>query len=81
MVAPADPAGLNPPAGAPATGVAVLVVNYNAGDALARCVESVLSQRLSLQVVVVDNASRDGSAERLRDLYGRRGDVHLLCND
>jgi GT2 family glycosyltransferase len=43
----------------------VLIVNFNAGDALRRCVESVLSQGEPVAITVVDNASVDGSAQRL----------------
>ncbi|MBI4261238.1 MAG: glycosyltransferase family 2 protein [Actinobacteria bacterium] len=45
--------------------VAVVVVDYDAGDHLLRCLESVHRHAgdASLEVVVVDNASRDGSAE------------------
>jgi N-acetylglucosaminyl-diphospho-decaprenol L-rhamnosyltransferase len=43
--------------------LAVVIVNHNAGDYLGRCLDSVLSAGggASLEVVVVDNASRDGS--------------------
>jgi N-acetylglucosaminyl-diphospho-decaprenol L-rhamnosyltransferase len=45
-------------------GLAVVVVNYNAGDYLPRCLGSVFASSgdLSVDVVVVDNGSRDGSA-------------------
>ncbi|MDQ3991503.1 MAG: glycosyltransferase family 2 protein [Actinomycetota bacterium] len=48
--------------------LAVVVVNYNAGSYLGRCLASVFAAGgdLGLEVVVVDNASRDGSAERAR---------------
>jgi N-acetylglucosaminyl-diphospho-decaprenol L-rhamnosyltransferase len=44
--------------------LAVVVVNYNAGEYLSRCLSSVFASSgdLSLDVVVVDNGSRDGSA-------------------
>jgi N-acetylglucosaminyl-diphospho-decaprenol L-rhamnosyltransferase len=47
--------------------LAVVVVNYNAGDHLIRCVRSVFEAGggEDVEVVVVDNASRDGSADRL----------------
>ena len=45
--------------------VAAIVVNYNAGEALTRCVESLAAEGLE-EIVVVDNGSRDGSLERLR---------------
>ena len=45
----------------------VVVVNFNAGLHLLRSIESVYAQAgdATLEVVVVDNASRDGSARRL----------------
>ncbi len=47
----------------PAT--SAVVVNHNAGEHLQRCVESLLVAG-AVRVVVVDNASGDGSAEALR---------------
>ena len=42
----------------------VIVVNYNAGETLRLCVESILaSQGVSVRCIVVDNASVDGSAD------------------
>jgi N-acetylglucosaminyl-diphospho-decaprenol L-rhamnosyltransferase len=45
----------------------VVVVNHNSGDFLPRCVASVYAaaEDLALEIVVVDNASRDRSAERV----------------
>lgn len=61
--------------------VAALIVNYNAGDTLTRCVESVLSQGNVSRVVVVDNASADGSAQNLQGLFRRNERVTVLFND
>jgi GT2 family glycosyltransferase len=48
------------------TAAAVVVVNYNGGELLRRCLLSVLAQQPAAdEVVVVDNASSDGSAEQL----------------
>lgn len=44
--------------------MAAVVVNYNAGDALASCIEALAGEDLA-EIVVVDNASRDGSLGRL----------------
>ena len=75
MVASADRPRLNGAGDDAPPAVAAVVVNFNAGDALARCVESVLAQKLGVRLVVVDNASSDGSADRVGELYGRRDDV------
>jgi len=43
-----------------------VIVNYNGGDALVRCVAALRASRFGgAPIVVVDNASRDGSAARL----------------
>lgn len=48
------------------TAAAVLVVNFNGGKLLARCLTTVLAQQPPpAEVVVVDNASRDGSVASL----------------
>jgi len=60
--------------------VTAIVVNYNAGEALRCCVQSVLSGTVTPRVMVVDNASTDGSADRLRGLYGNRGGVEIISN-
>lgn len=49
----------------PAADLAVIVVNYNAGEFLSRCVASVVDAAagLTLDLLVVDNASHDGSGD------------------
>src|SRR5215216_3887627 len=63
----------------PAADVAVVVVNYNTGDYLARCVASVVAATggLAVDLVVVDNASHDGSA---RMAAGQTPQVRLMEN-
>src|SRR5882762_969236 len=57
-------------------GVAVLIVNYNSGKFLARALEALARQTLrGFRIVVVDNASSDGSAEGIE---GRYANVALL---
>jgi N-acetylglucosaminyl-diphospho-decaprenol L-rhamnosyltransferase len=47
--------------------VRVIVVNYNSGGLLQRCVDALAAQTFrDFEVVVFDNASADGSAEDLR---------------
>ncbi len=58
----------------------VVIVNYNAGDALQKSVASVLASREPLTLIVADNASNDGSCERLRSLYSGSQRIEILEN-
>lgn len=60
--------------------VAAVVINYNAGEALQRCVRSLHAGTLKPDVLVIDNASTDGSAQLLNQKYGNRGGLELLFN-
>lgn len=58
----------------------MIVVSWNTRDLLVRCLESVLSTappHLSTEIVVVDNASEDGTAEMIQDRFPQ---VRLLRN-
>lgn len=57
-----------------------IIVNYNAGDALQRCVNALRTGTRHSRIFVVDNASDDGSAERLRNLYGDHAGIEFLFN-
>ena len=48
--------------------VTVVIVNYNAGSLLRKCVDSLLACPLDIEVIVVDNASSDASLDGLQDL-------------
>ena len=52
--------------------VSVTVVTYNSGRFIKRCLESVLEQKYpNLEVVVIDNASTDGTVDILEQFEGR----------
>jgi len=48
--------------------LSVIVVNYNTKELLKRCVESVKSTFSEAEIIVVDNASNDGSDEIIKSL-------------
>ncbi len=59
--------------------VSAIVVNWNTRDLLARCLGSLYeTTQESLQVIVVDNASQDGSTEMVRKRFPQ---VLLIEND
>lgn len=58
--------------------VSVVVVNYNAGKLLSRCVEAALGSSLPVELVLCDNASSDDS---VRQVMQRHPQVRLIAND
>ncbi len=57
--------------------ISVVVVNWNSGDFLEKCVSSLLRHAAGCEIVIVDNASEDHSAEFLASV---RPDLMLLRN-
>lgn len=62
------------------TTTGVVIVNFNAGEALLRCVESVLSQNEAVRILLADNASRDGSAQAVASHYGPLDTIDVQSN-
>jgi hypothetical protein len=60
--------------------VSVIIVNYNAGPRLQACVASVLDASPGTEIIVVDNASSDGSLDALVSAPGGRKDVRVIRN-
>lgn len=48
--------------------ISTIIVNFNAGSFLRQCVDSLLNCPLEVEIIVVDNASTDGSLAALRGL-------------
>ena len=58
----------------------IVVCTYNKKDYVERCVQSIFdSHATDYDVIVVDNASTDGTVEMLKDVFGER--ITLLCNE
>jgi GT2 family glycosyltransferase len=47
--------------------ISAIIVNYNAGDLIRECINSLLNCLLEIEIIVVDNDSSDGSVDFLRD--------------
>ncbi|HAT8465775.1 TPA: glycosyltransferase, partial [Legionella pneumophila] len=41
--------------------VTVVIVNYNSGEMLGKCVEHLLKSTVPIQIIISDNASSDNS--------------------
>ena len=48
--------------------ISAIIVNYNAGELLRSCVDSLLNCPLEIEIIVLDNASTDGSLDALLGL-------------
>lgn len=59
--------------------VSIILINYNAGEMTLDCIESIKAQTkaVSYEIIVIDNASKDGSRERLEALEG----IKLISNE
>ena len=52
--------------------VSIIILNYNAGDLLLNCVESVFNTHYkNIEVIVVDNASRDDSHKTCKKKFDK----------
>lgn len=58
--------------------ISVVIVSYNTIDLLQACLVSLQKQTAELKIIVVDNASTDGSAAMLRERFP---EVTLIAND
>ena len=60
--------------------ICVVLVNYNGKKYNEACIASILKSQCKekLEIVVVDNASTDGSMGKLEELYAGTENVHLL---
>jgi GT2 family glycosyltransferase len=62
--------------------VTIIVIAYNNLDLTRRCIDSIYarSQYAKLEVIVVDNASKDGTPRYLKDLAAANPTVRIILN-
>jgi GT2 family glycosyltransferase len=62
--------------------VSVIIVNWNTKDILQNCLDSIYQtiDNLSCEIIVVDNASSDGSKEMLQERYPQVITIHNQVN-
>lgn len=58
--------------------LSVIIVNYNTAELLKQCLASISDEKVNMEIIVVDNASTDNSAQVVRSQFNH---VHLYVND
>lgn len=58
--------------------ISVIIVNWNGGDIIMRCIEP-LANKKDLELIVVDNASTDGSIDNLKKC--NYSNLHIIQNN
>lgn len=64
--------------------LSIIIVSYNTREFTKRCIESIFDSKpkISFEVIVVDNASADGTVELLRkSSFAKRENVKIIAND
>ncbi len=62
------------------TSIDVILVNFNSGAYLERCLKSIFTSTIPLSVSVVDNASSDDSFSRVADIATHGHQLELIAN-
>lgn len=58
--------------------IAAVVVTYNRKELLSQCISKILNQKeISCDVVIVDNASTDGTSEMIREQFNRPEIIYI----
>lgn len=70
----------SPTAGWPMPAISIVIVAFNSGPLLADCVRAALASSVTVEVIVVDNGSVDGSLQALDALRGGESRLVLLRN-
>lgn len=59
--------------------LSIIIVNYNAREYLKKCIDSIFESKISdFEIIVVDNASKDGSVKEL-EKFGQK--IKLIANE
>ncbi|NUU59624.1 glycosyltransferase family 2 protein [Paenibacillus agri] len=64
--------------------ISIVIVNYNTKEITSRCVDSFLYNRVDdndVEIIIVDNASTDGSSIYLQEKYSQRENIRIILNE
>ncbi len=59
--------------------LSIIILNYNVKELLINCLESIFKNKgkeYNWQIIVVDNASEDGSVEKVKEIYRNTGEIY-----
>ena len=57
---------------------AAVILNYNSGDLTCKCIDSLLKQKVDIEIVVVDNSSTDDSLKKISERFDNNSYVHTI---
>lgn len=60
--------------------VTVVIVNYNSGEMLLKCIKQVLASTVPVKIIISDNASSDDSLHLLTVAYRDNPNIHIHKN-
>jgi len=60
--------------------ISVIIVNFNAGEYILKCVDSVLKGNPHAEIIIVDNASSDNSLEAIEKSYPEHERINIKRN-
>lgn len=62
--------------------ISIIIVSWNTRDLLSQCIQSVIDGlgKFPYEIIVVDNASSDGSAEMIKNTFAGDPHIHLIQN-
>ena len=61
--------------------IVAIIVNYNSGKWLKRCIDSLLASSYPIDIYIVDNASVDQSLSNCQPLIDQHSNLHLIENE
>ncbi|HAU0220026.1 TPA: glycosyltransferase, partial [Legionella pneumophila] len=61
--------------------VTVVIVNYNSGEMLSKCVKHLLKSTVQVQIIISDNASSDNSLALLEQLELNKQTITIHRNN
>ncbi|MEJ2348070.1 MAG: glycosyltransferase family 2 protein [Patescibacteria group bacterium] len=62
--------------------LSIIIISYNTKDLTRQCIESIINEgsKIDLEIIVVDNDSKDGSVEELKELWKKYKNLKLIEN-